>query len=226
MKRLVLGCVLFVCMGITAWAGDVAVFVNLGFSTNSRNFMFAQYGLDVDGTKPFAELYTVDVSHNTFLPDGVKKKSFAVAIQPGQDGSGAFYTLLEDSTALVARYHINHLLPGRIVYLLIAGQEPRSHIEFRDFDTGNSYIIDLIQRAQTTGTNVGASFHIDLSAELKNGTKKKFTVGLPGFVREGVSAYRIRQVILSPDGQSLVFIVDKEYKSKNVRYMVETVTVN
>jgi len=228
MKRLLLGCAFLLITGIAAWAGDVAVFVNLGFSPNSKVFMFAQYGLDVDGIKPFAEIYTVNVDTNTFEPDGVKKKTFDVHIFPGQDGSGALYTLLEKNVALVDRYHIDHLALGRIVYLLVDGQEPKSHIEFRDFNTGNSYSVDLIQRAQTSGKPVGASYHVVLKATLKDGTTKSFTAGLPGFIREGVTAYRIRQIILSPDEKSLVFVVDKEYKSdtgKTVRYMVETVNI-
>ncbi|HUX13687.1 MAG TPA: DUF2259 domain-containing protein [Spirochaetia bacterium] len=228
MKRLLLGCAFFLIAGIAAWAGDVAVFVNLGFSPDSRVFMFAQYGLDVDGGKPFAELYAVNVYTNAYVPDGVKKGSFDVHIYPGQDGSGALYTLLEKNVAITEKYHIDHLALGRIVYLLVDGQEPKSHIEFRDFNTGNSYAVDLIQRAQTNGTPIGASFHIVLKATLKDGTQKSFTVGLPGFIREGVTAYRIRQIILSPDEKSLVFVVDKDYGSdqgKTVRYMVETVNI-
>jgi predicted secreted protein len=211
-----------------AWAGDVASFVNLGFSPDSRVFMFGQYGLDVDGAKPFAELYVVNVPSNTFEPDGVKKRTFDVQLYPGQDGSGALYTMLEDNVGLIRKYHIDHLIPGRIVYLLVDGQQPKSHIEFRDFNTGNSYAVDLIQRAQTVGKPVGASYHIILTARLKDGTSRTLTVGLPGYVREGVTSYRIRQIILSPDGKSLIFIVDKEYKSdtgKTIRYMVETATI-
>ncbi|HUX49202.1 MAG TPA: DUF2259 domain-containing protein [Spirochaetia bacterium] len=226
MKGFLLGSMLFLGAAFAVWAGDVAVFTNLGFSPDSRVFMFAQYGLD--NTKPFAELYAVDVQSNTFEPDGVQKRTFDVHIYPGQDGSGALYTLLEQNIPLIRKYHIDHLALGRIVYILIDGQDPKSHIEFRDFNTGNSYTVDLIQRAQTAGQPVGASFHIVLTANLKDGTSKTFTIGLPGFIRAGVTAYRIRQIILSPDEKSLVFVVDKEYKSdngNNIRYMVETISI-
>ncbi len=229
MRRFFMCCVLFVLAQAAVWAGDVAVFVNLGFSQDSRNFMFAQYGLESTLAKPFAELYAVYVNKNIFLPGGVQKETFNVDVYPGQDGLGALFTLIEKNINLVDRYKIDHLAQGRIVYVLIDGQEPKSHIEFRDFRTGNQYSLDLIQRAQTTGPVIGASYHIILDAKFKDGTSKTYTVGLPGFVREGVTAYRIKQVILAPDEKALVFVVEKEYKAdtgKTIRYMVETQPIN
>ena len=41
-----------------------------------------------------------------------------------------------------------------------------------------------------------------------------------------MKAYHIKQIILAPDGASLVFIVQKEEqdtRGSNIRYMVETV---
>lgn len=229
MRRFVMCCVLIVLAQVAVWAGDVAVFTNLGFSPDSRYFMFAQYGLESSLTKPFAEIYAVNVAKNEFVPNGVQKQTYSVDVYPGQSGEGALFTLLEKQIDLVRNYKIDHLAQGRIVYILVDGQEPKSHIEFRDFTTGNQYALDLIQRAQTTGTVIGASYHIVLKASLKNGTSRTYTVGLPGFVREGVTAYRIKQIILSPDEKSLVFVVEKEYKAdsgKTIRYMVETQNIN
>ena len=59
-KFLIMFFVLAVCF--SAAAGDKANFVNLGFSTNSRYYMFAQYGLDTDTYYPYAEIL---VSCNT-----------------------------------------------------------------------------------------------------------------------------------------------------------------
>ena len=44
-----------------------------------------------------------------------------------------------------------------------------------------------------------------------------------------MKAYHIKQIILAPDGNSLVFLIQKEEQDTNgdnVRYMVETVSVN
>ena len=43
-----------------------------------------------------------------------------------------------------------------------------------------------------------------------------------------MKAYHIKQIILAPDGSSLVFLVQKEEQDtqgNNVRYMIETVRV-
>ena len=47
----------------------------------------------------------------------------------------------------------------------------------------------------------------------------------PDFWRDGVRGYRVRQILLAPDGRSLVFAVERAEEDPagaNVRYMVET----
>jgi predicted secreted protein len=218
---------LFLCSGLLA-AGDVASFVNLGFSDNSRYFMFSQYGIDDETEYPFAELYMVDVYANKFTLQGVKKEDYKADLMPGQDGSGAFYSLLTSNASLPRSYGINHLKTGRLVYLLLDGEVPKSHIEFRDFNTGNQYSINLVQMSSGEGKTVKASFHLQVTVVFSGGNVKAYTVGLPGYYRSGVKTYRIRQVILSPDEQSVVFVIEKEYPAgtgKTIRYMVETVKV-
>lgn len=207
-------------------AGDVASFVNLGFSEDSRVFMFAQYGIERDTSRPFAEIYTVDVPENVFVSSGVRRRTFDIDLTPGQNGSGALYTLLGDSQDLVNEYEINHLHKGRLVYLLVNGEEPKSDIQFRDFNTGNRYEISLRQSAEGEGEEARASFHIQLTVVRGDGDIQAFTIGRPGYFREGVSRYRISQVLLSPEESSLVFVVQKEYMGEDgqtIRYMVETV---
>jgi predicted secreted protein len=210
-------------------AGDVANFVNLGFSEDAETFMFGQYGIDSDASEPFAELYAVDVAENVFEEDGVKRASYDVNLMPGMDGSGALYTLLGENASLVDRYGINHLTPGRIVYLLVDGEEPKSSIEFRDFNTGNRYRVELIQSRRGEGENVSAAFHIELGVTFADGTLRERTIGLPNFYRDGVSQYRISHIYLGPNEASLVFVVQKENRldaGKSVRYMVETVAID
>lgn len=227
LKRSLAVIAVFLISALSVFAGDVASFVNLGFSEDSQVFMFAQYGIERDTSRPFAEIFTVDVPDNVFVDDGVKRRTFDVDLTPGQNGSGALYTLLGDSQSLIERYGIDHLAPGRIVYLLVNGEEPKSEIQFRDFNTGNRYEISLVQMAEGEGEDARASFHIQLTVVFSDGDVNAFTVGRPGYFRDGVSRYRISQVFLSPDEQSLVFVVQKEYNGedgKSIRYMVETVS--
>jgi len=227
-KRLLLAllCALFV--GSFAFAGDVATFVNLGFSPDSRTFMFSQYWIDSTTSKPAAEIYVVDVPDNSFVPNGVKNATFDQEINPGQDGRGGMYILLEQNAELVASQKIDHLSQGRIVYLLLDGETPKSHVEFRDFETGNRYSVDLVQEKSGSEKEVSASFHLQVRVFLAGGGVKAYTVGRPGYKRAGVSAYRIREIILSPDERSLIFVMEKERPTdggKSIRYMVETVSI-
>ncbi|NBC29306.1 MAG: DUF2259 domain-containing protein [Spirochaetes bacterium] len=227
LKRSLAVAAAFLISAATVVAGDVASFVNLGFSEDSQTFMFAQYGIERDTSRPFAEIFTVDVPENVFVSDGVKRRTFDVDLTPGQNGSGAMYTLLGNSQSLIEEYGIDHLSTGRIVYLLVNGEEPKSEIKFRDFNTGYRYEISLVQVAEGEGEEARASFHIQLTIIMADGNVEAFTVGRPGYFRDGVSRYRISQVFLSPDETSLVFVVQKEYEGadgKTIRYMVETVS--
>lgn len=228
-KRYLLLSILMFVFALCAAAGDIATFVNLGFSSDSQTFMFSQYGINAKNSLPFAHLYVVDVPENDFVPGGVIREEFETEINPGQDGSGAFYSVLGDHVDLVETYDIQHLSQGRLVYLLVNGAVPKSHIEFRDFNTGNRYEINLVQMAIGEGSDARAAFHIQLSVFRPDGSVDAHTVGLPGFYRDGVSTYRIKQVVLAPDERSVVFVVEKESVSdrgKTVRYMVETVSTS
>lgn len=209
-------------------AGDISTFVNLGFSTESRYFMFGQYGVDEESAKPYADIFLVDVNENKFVNDGVRSGTFDSPVSPGYDALGAIFTLLYDSRFLKETYDINHLSTGRLVYLLINGKEPKSRLEFRDFKKGYAYVVSLVQKQFDTETAVSSSFHINLSVTDTAGSTKVYTVGLPNFRRKGVLNYRIKQVIFSSDERSLVFVIEKEEQTEqgiNVRYMVETITI-
>ena len=225
-KRLTLALAMLTLVATIGFAGDVATFVNLGFSSDSRVFMFGQYGIDAEDTYPYAELYTVDVANNSFLDNGVKRRSFELEPTPGQNGQGALFTMLENNRNLVRSNDIGHLRKGRIIYLLVNGEEPKSDIAFRDFETGNRFEVKLVQVKRPDTEPPSASFHIQLTAYLGDDDVKAYTVGRPGYQREDVLSYKIRKIILSPDQRSLVFVVEKETAAENgssVRYMVETV---
>ena len=224
-------CLLFVILissGLVI-AGDIANFVNLGFSDDSEYFMFALFGIYSNTSKPFAEIYTVAVAENKFVNAGIKKEDYDVVVQPGQDGSGAFYTLLEKSESLSKQYKINHLNKGRLLYLLLNGDTPKSDINFRDFATGSQYSILLVQKVRGEGDKIEGAFHIQLTITGAGGEVRAHTIGLPGYYRSGVKEYKIKQVILGPDKKSLVFVIEKSVVtgttkagSTSIRYMVET----
>ena len=230
MKKLLSLILLITAFSTAVWAGDLATFINLGFSDNSRYFMFGEYGIDGKSSLPYAEVYTVDVHENQFTPRGVNRETFTITPQAGQNGMGALLTILHSLAGKpddpVTRYQINHMKPGRLVYLLVNGQTPRSQIDFRDFGFGNSYRVILDQSSFGTGRDISSAFHINLTVTDRGGNVTPYIIGLPNYKRPGVKTYRLKQVIFSPDESSLVFVIEKEMVSDdgvNFRYMVETV---
>lgn len=226
-KRIFFAVCLFATATIFGFAGDIASFVNLGFSEDGRYFMFGQYGINEESL-PYAEIFTVDVPGNNFITGGVFAKEYPIPVNPGQEGQGALFTLLHSAREYVNRYRINHMKPGRILYLLLNGDEPKENLSFRDFQTGRRYSIDLVQSSRGSGKSVEASFYISMTITPSSGASSDYTIGRPGYYREGVIEYQIRSLYVSPDEASLVFVIERKETDTggaNIRYMVETVSI-
>ena len=204
------------------FSGDIAQFVNLGFSDDSRYFLFAQYGVNEDTQYPYVEAFFVDIPANDFVPNGTYSEQYSVRAGMTQEGQGALYKILQQISPRIERYGIDHLHTGRYLYIYVNGSEPRSELSFRDFENGRRFFVTLRQQAYANG----ASFYIDLVRRESSGSEQEYTVGLPGYVRTDVTSYKIIQVLYTPDENSLVFIIEKSIRDGNglnFRYMVETV---
>jgi predicted secreted protein len=218
-KRVTLVWALVLLAALVASAGDMAQFVNLGFSADSKYFMFGQYGVSEKTSAPYAETFVVDVAKNAFAASGARKVAYTRAAEPGTSGLGALLTVLGDALPQTRQYRIDHLLSGRMLYILVDGVPPNEVLEFRDFQAGRAYSVTLLRSGST-------SFHIAAKVTEKNGTVRELTAGDPSIQRPGVKAYQVRQILLAPDGNSLVFVIQKDEqdtKGSNIRYMVETV---
>jgi len=223
-KALLSACILLVAAA--AWSGDVAQFDNLGFSSDGRYFMFGQHGILEKNSYPYAEISIVDVPANAFVPQGTKKVSYAKGVEPGSTGLGALLNALDDMAGQRRQYRIDHLLTGRLLYLLVDGVNPAETLEFRDFQAGTRYAVTLAQTAGTRDGAPAAAFSLKVVVTGRDGKAKDLTVGNPGLQRAGVKTYRVKQVVLGPDGAALVFVIQKEEldgQSVDIRYMVETV---
>jgi predicted secreted protein len=170
----------------------------------------------------------VDVPANNFVTGGVFAEEYPIAVNPGQEGRGALFTLLHSAREYVNRYRINHMKPGRILYLLLNGDEPKSSLSFRDFQTGNRYAVELVQTSRGSDKNVEAAFYITMSLTRPSGVSTDYTIGRPGYYRRGVRGYQIRSIYISPEEDSLVFVIEREETDTggaNIRYMVETTAI-
>jgi predicted secreted protein len=223
-KILLSACILLAATA--AWSGDVAQFDNLGFSSDGRYFMFGQHGVLEKSSYPYAELAIVDVPANAFAPQGTRKVSYTKGVEPGATGLGALLNALGDAAPQKRQYRIDHLVTGRLLYLLVDGVNPAETLEFRDFQAGTKYAVTLVQTAGTKDGGPAAAFSLKVTVTGRDGKAKDCTVGNAGLARAGVKAYRVKQIILGPDGAALVFVIQKEEadgQGVNIRYMVETV---
>ncbi len=225
LRYMVVGILLCTLSLASAFAGDVATFVNLGFSSKSEYFMFGFHGWDSDSRAFFAEIYTVQVKENRFAPGGVIKKEYPGQLAPGQDTAGAFYTLLEENGPLTRKFGISHLKQGRLIYILMNGEPPKDSLEFRDFVSSTTYKVKIVKDIRGKDEKVQSAFYLDVSLTLKDGKIKTQTIGLKDHYRSGIQDYRIRQILVSPDEQHVVFVIETIHYGKqgpSIRYMVET----
>jgi predicted secreted protein len=213
------------------WAGDSAVFVDLGFSPDGRTYMFGQYGVLSPSLRPWAELFIVDVASNNFVPNGRLTQTQSTAIQSGQDGSGVFHALLANNASLTNRYNINFRNQGLPLYISRDEIPPPNgeRITFRDFTNRRSFVAQLIPTVSGSGQNVRSQFHIrlDVYNNLEfSGQVRSYTIGNPNFVRQRISQYNIKRVLIDANGTSIIFVIEMKLVAQNghdTRYMVETI---
>ncbi|MBI9096853.1 MAG: DUF2259 domain-containing protein [Spirochaetaceae bacterium] len=228
MKRILVICSLIIISISHLFGGDTARFVNLGFSGDGSYFMFAQHGFSPETGTVYSDLFIVDVKRNIFTTGGVHHGEYETIIEPGQSSDGALFSLLEETVNHRKRYAISYLEKGRPLYIRIPTSEEEDNnnsLEFRDFQTEMKYNIDLAQNVSGEGSEKLSTFYIDLSIEYKNGVKKDLKVGHPDFIRKGIVEYNINRILLSPEEDSLIFIISKTDVDLNIRYMIETINI-
>jgi predicted secreted protein len=214
--------------GARLWAGDNASFVDLGFSPDGAVYMFAQYGVESNTLRPWAELAVVDVPKNNFVAGGRVSYTHTGAVTNGQDGSGALYRLIARNGALAERYGVDFLLQGYPLYISVETSDTSGDggeiIEFRDFQAGASYRATLIPTLEGSGSSLKSSFFINLERTAGNGSKRSYKVGSPGVKRPLISSYRIRKVMIAPQDGSLIFVIEMKRPGNggfDIRYMAE-----
>jgi len=227
LKKTVFAVILIFSMCVSAlWAGDAAVFVDLGFSSDGRTYMFGQYGVLSPSLKPWAELFVVDVASNDFVQNGRASLTDTGPIRAGQDGSGTFHRLLSNNSNIVSRHGINFQNQGLPLYIS-RNENPLEYgerIDFRDFISGKTYRADLIPSINGSGQSVRSSFYINLEVRSQTGQARNYTVGNPGIVRQKIASYNIKRVFIDANGNSIIFVIEMKRAAENgydIRYMVE-----
>ncbi len=229
MKRVLSLTSLFLLFLASLFAGDKAEFVNLGFSPKGDYFLFGQYGFSPEKVQSYADVYLVNVAKNRFVSGSVFSGEYKGRLEPGQSPDGALFSLLEFVIPVRKKYNIDFLRKGRPLYIRISDNEgPLDVLEFRDFETGASYTLKLIQsvdKGKGEKALSESSFYIDMVYTPRNGAAVPFVIGHPDFKRKGIVSYRIERVMTDPENKALIIIIAKIDMDLNVRYMVETLRV-
>jgi predicted secreted protein len=205
-------------------AGEVASFVDLGFSENGGKYIFAQYGVGERDLLPWSELYVVDVERNAFADNGRVLYRHDTPIVFGEDGESAFLRLLSSSEALFRGHGASLTGRGIPLFISLEATLPQT-AEFRDFENGVRYSAALNMVPQDDG-GTASSFYIHLESRDANGTVKNYLVGNPGIRRAGVSGYAIKRAVINRERTSMALIIEMTVQNNSgtdIRYMVETV---
>lgn len=227
MKKLFI-LMIFTFIAINIFSGDVANFVNLGFSPDGRYFLFGEHGVKSDEPVAYANMWLVDVKNNSFVKGGVFSGSYKTEIEPGESSLGALLKLLQSASAKINKYKIDFLDQGRPLYIRINEDTDVDKLNFRDFPTGRSFKLSLDKDVSGSDSDVASSFKIDLEILEKSGSTRNITIGNPNYKRKGVNDYKILRVLNNESGDSIVIVVSKrilENGEINERYMVETVSL-
>jgi len=234
MKRAMITSLLITLLCGSAAAVEVGTFVNLGFSPDSSVFSFGFYGIaDAKGI-PHAEAYFVDVEKNAWITEGQFTANAANPVILGQDGYGTFYKLLLKTKDVFVKTGVDLERPGRLVYILLNGEQPKEVLDFKDFETNISYLVKLKQEVKTekgkngSADHISSAFSINLSLTSADGKVRTWTIGRPSFFRPDVQGYKIRQILVAPSGQALVFVLEKLLPPGSPdlsTFMVETLSI-
>ena len=230
---IMIAAILLFCGASESWAGDLAMFKNLGFSPDSRYFQFAQYGIDANTENPWAETNTVDVIKNDFVTGGTTRSTFPVGITLGDDGLKALLAHLDKFGPDRRKWKLDYLQQGRPIYFRVTGEatnQDYDNLQVLDYKTGRQYSVQNKKVITPNGATVSSTFSLDLEVKDRSGqVLGNYKVGTPGLVRQSVQNYTVVQMILSPNERSLIFVVEKEESDGqggvNLRNMVETVTL-
>ena len=207
------------------YAGDIASFVNLGFSADGSKFAFGQYGLQDKTYRAYAEIYAVDIAANTFLPNGIFRTSPSKQTE-GKESKSTFLALQNRAQVSLSKWDISETRQGRVLYAQTESTEGNQTLFFRDFQTSDEYtvVLNMTQKSKTE-----SSFYLTVEKTKPNGTKVKKEVGRPDYGRSGVKNYVVKKILMDDTSRAMVFIIEKKEHSvagDSFRYMVEAALID
>ncbi|MCQ2575106.1 MAG: DUF2259 domain-containing protein [Treponema sp.] len=235
MKKSLLTGLFFTLAAMCLSAGDVATFVDKGFSADGKYYIFGQYGRTDKKYQGWAEIYQVDIAANDYVDSGIFRIK-PTSVTSDRSGPEVYESLEAKSYYYLKNIKTEKANPDHVLYICDdVSKKGTDVIKFTDFlgsdiDNPNTYNIELIPTVTGKGKNVKSSFYINLTKKNANGnvilTKK---IGNPGIVRKGISNYKIERIMCDQSEKNFIFVIEKIYEDEtgiNVRYMVEASKIN
>lgn len=223
-----------ILISLHVFAGDVAAFVDIGFSEDGKTYLFGEYGKTDKSFQGWAEIYTVDVAKNIFVKNELYK-TLPSKSTAGKQGKDIYESLVAKNYSIIKKYNSAPVSADRILYVCAdESKKSTEEIVFKDFTSvtgsNSTYHVKIFPTVTGSGKNARSSFYIMLDRKDSNGNilySKK--VGTPSVVRQGVTDYRIEKIFCSKNGKGIVIVVSKTMEDETgvlVRYMVETTVLD
>ena len=234
MKKSIFCGLAFLTFAFCANAGDVASFVDKGFSSDGKYYVFAQYGKTDKKFQGWAEIYQVDIAANDYVDSGVFKTKPSAATAD-KNGADLYDSLSSKSNSYFDRLNLKKANADHVLYILDdVHKTGTDEIIFKDFrsadlDNQNSYKITLVPTVKGSGKNAKSSFYIKLEKYDADGyVLNTQTIGNPSIWRKGVTNYKIERIMCDQSEQNLIFVIEKMIEDDagiSVRYMIEAASV-
>lgn len=222
MKKNIFVLIAFAIFNFSIFAGDVAVFNEIGFSKDGNTYFFGVYGKTDKKFIPYAEIYGVDVAKNDFIPGKIYKsqdKSFK------KSSKKVYEDLYAKNYSQLKKYELYAAKPKDVLYVMDEeSKKSTDEIVFTSFEENN-----YLYKVQLVPTFYGkkSSFYIHTKVYDKNTNElyRSFYAGNESIKRPNVTGYKIIKISTSEDRKSIVFVIEKTIEDENgvsIRYMVET----
>ncbi|MBP3742099.1 MAG: DUF2259 domain-containing protein [Treponema sp.] len=229
MKRIFACSIVSVFLFTALFAGDVASFVDKGFTEDGKYYLFGQFGKTDKKFQGWAEIYQVDIEKNDYVNGGVFRTKPS-AVTAGKNGREVYEALEAKSFYYLKDVKCEKADPEHVLYILDdVNKSGTDEIVFTDFksdiENPDTFHIQLVPTVNGSGKKVSSSFYIDVEKRDADGNlifKKK--VGSPDIVRKGVYNYKIERIVCDKSEKSFIFVVEKMMEDDsgiNIRYMVE-----
>ncbi|MDR2898386.1 MAG: DUF2259 domain-containing protein [Spirochaetaceae bacterium] len=219
-------CALF---SVSLFAGDVAQFIDMGFSSDGLYYMFGQHGIEDSSWQGYADMYIIDVEKNEFVSGGVLSTPPSAATA-GKTGKELFDALAKKAEPMIKKYALSVDNNGEDLYIM-SEDSGKQQIRFREFGSEKSpgeiwwevRVNTLLDEKQKN-----SSFYLIVDKNEDGAVGQRFLAGSPGVQRKDVSRYNIRRIIPNKTEAFLVFVMEKEMntpKGKSIRFMAETLSI-